>query len=175
VERAVATLSVRVPDEVLDRFDAWAGSQGGRAPALRRLMAEACATPSAPAERLPKRPLKLTVRLAADDGRGLADAARAMGLTPNAWAAALIRNRLTGKPTFAASSEGALIGVQAEYRRIGVNVNQVARALNTAVMEGKVLDLELAYLEELRTELRAHLSTLRAAFEGNQAYWSPWP
>jgi hypothetical protein len=46
------------------------------------------------------------------------------------------------------------------------------RALNTAVLDGKVLDLELAYIEDLRTELRAHMSTLRAAFEGNLAYWS---
>jgi hypothetical protein len=60
-------------------------------------------------------------------------------------------------------------------RRIGVNVNQIARALNTAVMEGKVLDLELAYLDTLRTELRAHMFTLREAFEGNLAYWAAEP
>jgi hypothetical protein len=45
------------------------------------------------------------------------------------------------------------------------------RALNTAVMEGKVLDLEVAYLEDLRTELRVYVSTLREAFAGNLAYW----
>jgi hypothetical protein len=95
-----------------------------------------------------------------------------MGLTPNAWAAALIRNRLHGKPVFSRAGDAALIAIQAEYRRSGVNVNQVARALNTAVLEGKVLHLELAYLEDLRTELRAHMSTLRAAFDGNLAYWS---
>src|SRR6202034_3796275 len=95
-----------------------------------------------------------------------------MGLTANGWAAALIRHRLASRPTFRPAETTALIAIQAEYRRIGVNVNQIARALNTAVLEGKVLDLELAYLEDLRTELRAHMSTLRAAFEGNLAYWS---
>jgi hypothetical protein len=121
---------------------------------------------------LSRRPTKLTVRLTAADSLGLQAAAAELGLTPNAWAAALIRNRLHGKPRFAPESQVALISIQAEYRRIGVNVNQVARALNTAVLEGKVVELELAYLEDLRTELHAHMSTLRAAFEGNQTYWS---
>ena len=64
---------------------------------------------------------------------------------------------------------------KAELHHIGVNVNQIARALNTAVMEGKVLDLEVAYLDALRTELRAHMFTLREAFEGNLAYWAIEP
>lgn len=172
VERPVATLTLRVPDEVLARFDTWAGGQGGRAPVLRRLMTDVAAMPPPVCERLPVRPLKLTVRLTAEDGRGLAREAQIMGLTPNAWAAALIRNRLTGRPTFPRTEATALIAIQAEYRRIGVNVNQIARAMNTAIMEGQVLDLELAYLVALRTELRVHLSTLRAAFQGNQTYWT---
>jgi hypothetical protein len=98
-----------------------------------------------------------------------------MGLTPNGWVAALIRHRLHGKPTFQRGEAIALLAIQSEVRRIGVNVNQIARALNTAVMEGKVLDLELAYLDTLRTELRAHMFTLREAFEGNLAYWAAEP
>ena len=50
-----------------------------------------------------------------------------------------------------------------------------ARALNTAVMEGEVLDLEVAYLADLQTELHAHMATLRGAFEGNLAYWAAEP
>ena len=78
----------------------------------------------------------------------------------------------------AIAAVGALyeeLAIQGEVRRIGVNVNQIARALNTAVMEGKVLDLEIAYLDALRTELRAHMFTLREAFEGNLAYWAAEP
>lgn len=171
----MANLSLRVPDELLARFDAAAGGQGGRAPALRRLMDRAAAGSSSSGGRLPTRPLKLTVRLAEDDGSGLTREAAAMGLTPNGWAAALIRHRLHGKPTFPGAEAVALLAIQGEVRRIGVNVNQIARALNTAVMEGKVLDLEIAYLDALRTELRAHMFTLREAFEGNLAYWSVEP
>jgi hypothetical protein len=171
----VANLSIRVADDLLARFDAAAGGQGGRAPTLRRLMDQAAAGAPSAAGRLPARPLKLTVRLTDDDGAGLAREAAAMGLTPNAWAAALIRHRLHGKPTFPRAEAVPLLAIQGEVRRIGVNVNQITRALNTAVMEGKVLDLEVAYLDALRTELRAHMSTLREAFEGNLAYWTAEP
>jgi hypothetical protein len=159
----------------LARFDAAAGGQGGRAATLRRLMDLTAAGTSTPVGRLSARPLKLTVRLTADDGDGLAQEASAMGLTPNGWAAALVRHRLHGKPTFPRVEAIALIAIQGEVRRIGVNVNQIARALNTAVIEGKVLDLEVAYLDALRTELRAHMFTLREAFEGNLAYWAVEP
>lgn len=168
----MANFNVRIPDDMADRFDAWAAAEGGRSPALRHLIDRACGPGrSLPPGRLPLRPAKLTVRLAADDAEGLSSAAAEMGLTPNAWVAALVRSRLRSKPTFARAEEIAVIAVQGELRRIGVNVNQIARALNTAVMEGKVLDLEIAYLDDLRTELRAHMSTLRQAFEGNLNYW----
>jgi hypothetical protein len=168
----VANLSIRVPDELLARFDVAAGGQGGRAPTLRRLMDQAAAGSPSSGARLPARPLKLTVRLTAADSDGLGSEAAAMGLTPNGWAAALVRHRLHGKPTFPRAEALALLAIQGEVRRIGVNVNQIARALNTAVMEGKVLDLEVAYLAALQTELRAHMFTLRQAFEGNLAYWT---
>lgn len=171
----MANLSLRVSDELLARFDAAAGDQGGRAPMLRKLMEQAVAAAPSPRGRLPARPVKLTVRLAAEDGAGLAREATAMGLTPNSWAAALVRHRLTGKPTFPRLEAVTLLAIHGEVRRIGVNVNQIARALNTAVVEGKVLDLEVAALEALRTELRAHLSSLRQAFAGNLAYWATEP
>lgn len=170
----MANFNVRIPDDLAARFDAWAAAEGGRSPALRHLIDQAsrsgpgrAATPS----RLPRRPAKLTVRLAEDDAAGLLAAAAEMGLTPNGWVAALVRRRLHDRPTFPRSDEIAVIAIQGELRRIATNVNQIARALNTGVLEGKVLDLEIAYIDDLRTELRVHMSTLREAFAGNLAYW----
>ena len=174
----MANFNVRVPDELATWFDGWAAERGGRSPALRHLIEQACASPapSCPTPgRLAARPVKLTVRLAAADGRGLDAAAAEMGLTRNAWAAALIRRRLHARPTFRRPDELSLLAMQTELRRIGVNVNQIARALNTTVMEGKVLDLELAYLDDLRAEIRAHMLALREAFAGNLAYWQVKP
>lgn len=174
----MALFNVRLSDDLATRFDAWAASQGGRSAALRRVIDQASVAGAhgpRPAAQPQLRHLKLTVRLAAQDGAGLAREASTFGLTPNGWAAALIRHRLHGRPTFARQDHLNLIAVQAEVRRIGVNVNQIARALNTAVLEGRALDLELGYLDDLRTELRAHMLTLREAFQGNHAYWSVDP
>ena len=170
----MANFNVRVPDDLAARFDGWAGDVGGRSPALRRLIAQACSGagsggPGAGA--LGCRPRKLTVRLTALDSLGLDAAAAEMGLTPNAWAAALVRRRLRDRPTFGSSDVAPLFAIQSELRRIGVNVNQIARALNTAVLEGRVLDTELTAVDDLRRELRAHMGGLREAFAGNLAYW----
>ena len=173
----MADFKLRLPDDLANRFDAWAANQGGRSPVLRRLIGEACGEGAAAngAARLGRRPVKLTIRLTSQDGQGLEAAAVGMGLTPNAWAAAVLRHRLQGRPTFRRTDEVALIAMQIELRRVGVNVNQIARALNTAVLEGRVLDLELAYLDDLRVEIRHHMAGLREAFAGNLAYWDGEP
>jgi DNA-binding transcriptional MerR regulator len=115
------------------------------------------------------------VRLAAPDAVGVDAEAATMGLRRAAWVAALVRRRVRGRPTFSRPDELALIAIQTELRRIGVNINQIARALNTSVTKGKVLDLELAYLDDLRAEIRGHMSALHEAFEGNLAYWEVEP
>lgn len=170
----MVSFNVRVPDDLGARFDAWAGSWGGRSPALRRLIADACSSsmsrPPTPG-RLALRTTKLTVRLTAADARGLAAAAAEMGLTANAWVAALVRRRLHARPTFNPDGALAVLAIQAELRRIGVNVNQIARALNTAVLEGKVLDLELSSVTAFRSEIRGHFGALREVLMGNLAYW----
>jgi hypothetical protein len=174
----MADFKLRLSDDLAARFDIWAGAQGGRSPALRHLIGQACADDGAAPDgtgRLGPRPVKLTVRLTAADGRGLGAAAAKMGLTPNAWAAAVIRRRLHGRPTFPRPAVMSLIAMQTELRRVGVNVNQIARALNTAVVEGRVLDLELTYLDDLRGEIRGHMAGLREAFAGNLAYWDEGP
>ncbi|WP_421937310.1 MobC family plasmid mobilization relaxosome protein [Phenylobacterium sp.] len=173
----MANFNVRVPDAMAARFDAWAGPRGGRSPALRHLIDRASADTArgVGGDRLGGRPLKLTVRLTAGDGDLLAAAASDLGLTPNAWLAALARARLQARPTFSRSGELALIAIQGELRRIGVNVNQIARALNTAVLEGRVLDTELTAVADLRRELRGHILALREGFEGNLAYWDIAP
>lgn len=173
-ERSVANFNVRVPNPMAARFDAWAATRGGRSPALRHLIDQASMAVEAPdtgGTWDARRPVKLTVRLSAGDVAGLAEEAADMGLTRNAWAAAVLRCRLTGRPTFGPREARALIAIQGELRRIGVNVNQIARAMNTAVMEGRVLDTQLLAVEDLRREIRAHMTAVGEAFAGNLAYW----
>jgi hypothetical protein len=168
----MADFKLRLSDDLASQFDAWAGLRGGRSPALRSLIETACAGSASRGQPLGHRPAKLTVRLTEEDAIGLATAAAETGLTPNAWAAAVLRFRLRGRPTFARDDELALLAIFGELRRIGVNINQIARAPNAGVIEGKVLNLELTYLDELRADLRFHVSCLQEAFAGNLAYWN---
>lgn len=168
----MAMFTVRVPDEIAEGFDAAAARHGGRSAALRRLIASAAGPASRPALETPGlRTTRLMVRLAPNDAAGVDREAAAMGLRRAAWVAALVRRRVRGRPTFSRSDELSLIAIQTELRRIGVNVNQIARALNTAVMEGGVLDLEIAQLAAFAAEIRDHLGGLDEVFAGNLAYW----
>jgi hypothetical protein len=167
-------LTLRLPPDLIRRFDAAAAGRGGRSRLLRRLMEDAAQAPlpqpqgAAPAGR----PGKLTLRLGEGDLALLEAEAASMGLSRTQWSVALIRRRLHRRPQLSHPEALAFIEVQRDLRRIGVNINQIARALNTAVLEGTVLDLEIAQLAVFAEDIRAHLSGLRGAFEGNLAYWS---
>lgn len=167
-------LTVRLSPDLVRRFDAAAAGQGGRSRLLRQLI-EGAAQAGLPASERPSvSPLssKLTLRLGVDDLALLEAAAAHTGLSRTQWGVALIRRRLHGRAQLAPSDAVVFIGVQRELRRIGVNVNQIARALNTAVLEGQVLALEIAQLDAFATEIQGHLSGLQAAFRGNLDYWS---
>lgn len=170
-------LTLRLPPDLARRFDAAAAVRGGRSRYLRAVMEAAAQAPlpaTAPGPPAAKS-AKLTLRLSDNDMARLeAEAARA-GLLRTQWAAALIRRRLHGRLQLTPPEAVALIGVRRELHRIGVNINQIARALNTAVMEGSVLDLEIAQIAAFAAEIRGHLGGLNDAFAGNLAYWSAEP
>lgn len=170
----MAHFSVRLDDDLVRRFDAAAAGRGGRSRLLRRLMEEAAqASLPEPVAPMPAgRTGKLTLRLGETDLAWLEAEAAVLGLSRTQWSVALIRRRLHRRPQLTPPEAFAFIEVQRELRRIGVNINQIARAMNTAVIEGTVLDLEVAQLAAFGDEIRAHLTGLRAAFEGNLAYWS---
>ena len=168
-------LTLRVSPDLIRRFDAAAADQGGRSRLLRRLMdGVAQAALPAPEDAPPTAGSgKLTLRLGEADLRLLELEAAERGLSRTQWSVALIRRRLHDRPQFSRPEALALIEVRRELRRIGVNINQIARALNTAVMDGAVLDLELAQLGAFQAEISAWVEALGEAFEGNLAYWAP--
>ncbi|HEY3949610.1 plasmid mobilization relaxosome protein MobC [Phenylobacterium sp.] len=165
--------SVRVPDDLASRFDGVAAGFGGRSARLRQLIEGACAVagPQVKAAPEPRTAMRMMVRLAAPEARHVATESARLALPRAAWVAALVRRHARGVPTFSRPDELAVIAIQSELRRIGVNVNQIARALNTAVMEGRVLEAELGEVAAFRRELRDHLLAVREAFQGNLTYW----
>lgn len=170
----VAVFNVRLDDDLAARFDAHAAAFGGRSARLRQLI-DGVLDPAArddTARSEPRDALRLMVRLAVVEADHVRRHAAAMRLTPSGWTAALVRRHVLGRPTLQRSEERLLISTHSELRRIGVNVNQIARALNTAVMEGRVLDMQLASVGDLRRELRDHILALGEAFDGNLVYWA---
>ena len=170
---SLAVFCVRVPDDLAARFDAAAGLHGGRSARLRQLIGGDAEGARVRRTEAPTRreAARLMVRLAAAEAAHVSAEARKMHLRPAGWVAALVRRHASARPRFSRPDELSLIAVQAELRRIGVNVNQIARALNTAVLEGRVLDTELTAVDDLRRQLRSRMAGLREAFEGNLAYW----
>lgn len=169
----MAVFCVRVPDDLAARFDAVPGSRGDRSARLRRLIEEAAAPAAAKAASPAARRdgARLMVRLAGSEAHHVATEAAVMSVSRSGWVAALVGRHAAGRPRFSRAGELTLIAIHGELRRIGVNVNQIARALNTAVIEGRVLDTELTAIDDLRRELRAHIEALGEAFAGNLAYW----
>lgn len=169
----MAVFNVRLADDLADRFDAAAALEGGRSALLRRLIAEVAepATRGGSATASPRDGARIMVRLTAPDAAGVDAAAAAMGLSRAGWVAALVRRRVHAKPTFPRPEALSLMAIQIDLRRVGVNVNQMARALSTAVMDGRMLDTELAWIRELQAEIRDQIAGLHQAFDGNLAYW----
>lgn len=166
--------TLRLSPDLARRFDAAAASRGGRSRYLRSLMEAAAQAPlPAPDDQgSGLRPGKLTLRLSADDLALLEAEAHRAGLARTQWAVSLIRRRLTGGLQLTPPQATALIDIRRELHRIGVNINQIARALNTAVLEGAVLEVEMRQIDAFAAEIRGHLRDLDAPFVGGRAYWS---
>jgi len=172
-EVAMVMFCVRVPDNQAERFDQAAYLAGGRSVVLRRLIVDWAAGPrpaTVPARRFATE-ARVMVRLSAPDAAALDQEVAILGMRRASWIASLVRRRLRGRPSLERREELAVFAVQGELRRIGVNINQIARALNTAVLEGRVLDLELDEVRALGREIRAHMTAIGEAFAGNLAYW----
>jgi hypothetical protein len=170
----MAMFCVRIPDDLAARFDLAAAARGGRSARLRALIKADAGVERADVHVAvrTRSAARLMVCLDAQEAAHVDREAAVMGLRRAGWVAALVRRHASGRPTFRRADELALLAIQGEVHRIGINVNQIARALNTATLEDRVLDLQLSDLDALRRELRDHLHGLREAFDGNLAYWA---
>lgn len=166
--------TVRLPHDLARRFDAAAHGHGGRSSLLRRLIEASAAEVGRPAEAVPVEPRtgKLTLRLGIDDLAALEAEAARVGLSRTRWVVALVRWRLHGGPQLSPPEAAAFLEVQRDLRRIGVNLNQIARALHMTAPEAVARGGEAARVIAFAVEVRAGLAELRRAFEGNRDYWS---
>ena len=168
----MALISLRVPDEVAADFSALAATQGGKSALLRRLIGDALNATSA---RVPSlavgRPEKVTVRFRESEMRQLAEVSHQRGMTRTGWIVALVRSRLGSPVQHSPDEHAALRALVRELNRIGGNINQIARAANTSVLQGRAVEPDLSAIGEARTVIESALAQLRGALDGNADYW----
>lgn len=168
----MALISLRIPDDVAASFSALAATEGGKSALLRRLIADALNVPSARIASLPVgRPQKVTVRFRESEMRQLAGVSHQRGMTRTGWIVALVRSRL-GSPVQHSPDEHAVLrAIVRELNRIGGNINQIARAANTSVLQGRAVEPDLSAIQEAKLAIETELARLRNALNGNADYW----
>ena len=111
------------------------------------------------------------VRFKAAERALLAEVARSRATTPAGWLRSLALVHLTRRPQWNADEVEGLREVFKELRRIGNNVNQIARALNVAAQKG---EYSLYQGEEARAaseRVRSEMRRVVAIMTGNFDYW----
>lgn len=163
-------LNAYVDRLLAERFKSWARLRGGVSAALRRVVEEAVddgsAEPSAGTAGF-----QITVRLRERERELLLEAAAARGLSPATYLRSLAVVHLSAQPQWSVAEAEALRAIGIELRRIGNNVNQVARALHSAVHKGEYPEKQGSEAREAARLVRAELRRLLAIYSGNVERW----
>lgn len=168
----MASFTFDLPDELAEQFRQAAVRNGGGAALLRRLIQHAVTANQARPQTHHEGNFHFNVRISEADREELRLAAAPWGMTPNAWAAALIRSRMRRLPSFGRGGEASLIAIQTELRRIGVSIHQSAKAVALSTADQAELVAEML---AWRDEVRGQLTGLRATLAGNLRYWEGEP
>ena len=168
----MALISLRVPDEVAAQFSVLAATEGGKSALLRRLITDVLnASPARIAPFPMGRPQKITVRFRECEMRQLAEVSHQRGMTRTGWIVALVRSRLGSPVQHSPEEHAALRAIVRELNRIGGNINQIARAANTSVLQRRAVEPDLSAIQEAKLVIEKELAQLRNALNGNADYW----
>ena len=161
-----------VPLGLAEKFKAWARStQGGASAELRSLITNAIEgrQPSPPSGGAAGH--LVMVRLKEAERLALIQAARARSTTPANWLRSLAIVHLARRPQWNTAETEALRELFTEVRRIGNNVNQIARAINAASHTGEYPARQGEAAREAAELLRAEMRRIVAVMTGNFDYW----
>lgn len=130
--------------------------------------------------RAPKRPsvMRVRVSVSAEEAIALEDVGRDYDMSIQQVATIVVRRwiGLNKKPP--AKLFGALTGIRAEIRRIGVNVNQIAHAANRLLADARFrrqdeLTDQLAEVKALQASLAAAMAAINDSMGLDRAFWGP--
>lgn len=167
----LAMVGAYIPIELAERFKGHArSSEGGVSAELHRLIAKAIEG------RDPVPPpgaagFNVLVRLKDAERIALLQAAQARSTTPSNWLRSLAIAHLGRRPQWAPTEVEALREVFAELRRIGNNVNQIARALNVAELSGEYPPSQGEAARDAVELVRVEMRRVGAVLTGNFDYW----
>ncbi len=164
-------LSTWVPAEFAARFRTWArANHEGPSAALRKYVLDV-ASDQEPQVPLGTSGYRVSVRLKDAERFALLDAARARLTTPSAWLRGLAVVHLGRRPQWNEQETVELRAVFTELRRIGNNLNQIAKALNVAVLSGGYPVEQGSAALEAANVVRSQTRRVVAAMTGNFDYW----
>ena len=164
-------LSTWVPAELAARFRAWArANHGGASDALRRYVLDAASDvePQAP---LGTPGYRVSVRLKDAERFALLAAARARKTTPSVWLRCLAVVHLGRRPQWNEQEVSELRAVFIELRRIGTNLNQIAKALNVAALSSEYPADQGRAVLEAADLVRFETRRVVGVMTGNFDYW----
>ena len=166
------TLSTHIDRELASRFQAWArGTEGGTSAALRRIVSEAMDGKPPPPPSGAGSGQQVGVRFKASERALLSEVARSRATTPAGWLRSLALVHLTRRPQWNADEVEGLREVFKELRRIGNNVNQIARALNVAAHKGEYPPYQGEDARAAAERVRHEMRRVVALMTGNYDYW----
>ena len=163
-------LGTWVPSDVAARFKTHARStEGGVSAELRRLVLQAAE--GKPTVRLGTSGRKVMVRLKEEERSSLLEAARDRNTTPANWLRSLALAHLSQRPQWNEAEVKALRDVYIELRRIGNNLNQIARALNVAVQTGDYPEGQGHAAKQAAEDISQEVRRVGGLVAANVAYW----
>lgn len=163
-------LGTWVPADVAARFRTHARStEGGVSAELRRLVLQAAE--GKPAARLGTSGRKVMVRLKEEERSSLLEAARNRNTTPANWLRSLALAHLSQRPQWNEAEVKVLRDVYIELRRIGNNLNQIARALNVAVQTGDYPEGQGHAAKQAADDISQEVRRVGGLVAANVAYW----
>ena len=165
-------LGTWVPSDIATRFKAHARTtEGGVSAELRRLVVQA-AEGKAPAQPAGAAGYRVMVRLREGEQLALLQAAKDRATSPANWLRSLALAHLSRLPQWNDAELQALRDVFVELRRIGNNVNQIARALNVAVQNGEMPAGQGQAAKEAADTIASEVKRVGGLVASNRGYWS---
>ena len=167
-------VSVHIDRDLERAFERWARTRGGKSAALRLLINQAVGV-SVPEPTSRAVVADLHVRLTEREREAVRLAAAQKSMLPATGVRSLVRAHALRRPQWGTFERQALAAVLAALGKIGSNVNQIARAMNVAVLKGEYSPHQGTAAKEAALDVRQAMSGLADMVRRDLDYWGVAP